>query len=692
MPISYPRRRVAGMTGALALGLISLAGPLGQPADAQMGPPQPIDAKGLRVVSHHDLGQAPGRTSDVWLLGDTAFTGYRCPDENTVGSSVIDVTDPAAPRVLFQTPVDPYWFANDVKAISMDTAAFTGDLLVEPLDGPCGVPDDALLPPATTRFWDVSDPSSPQLLSELVTGDGVHNSYVFNRGENTYVILAAPGADTAENDTDTRQYEDRDLDADLVVVDVTDPRTPEIIGRFNAHDVYPEAALMSTFQHDTWVNQAGTLVYGAYWDLGMVLIDISDPSQPKALGKVGYADRAAGNTHAIVPLVGEQDVVITDEVFDNTNARFEVLDPAAIAGEKAAAAGGHLDPLMTLPGLALEGDLVWVGRGCDADPQYNISQPDPYLNDATGKIAVILRGDCSFAGKIRQAQENGAIGAVIVNNNAGGPAPMGGGPRNDTTIPGWGISLADGNAITTTLEAGTPVRGKVQIVPDAFGFTRFADVSDPAMPRMLASEYTIPQTRQVPAPAGTWSVHNPWVDGDRVYLSHYSAGVRVLDVSDPGAPSEIQYAVLGVPQADGSVRRNSIWGVITDADGYIYASDISNGFWVLAEAEPPMQDTPTPIPPTAVPPTAVPPTALPPTVDPTEDLGRVCPQIIGRVPQAAIQAAIANPAAVAGYNQPHDPAKPLGPNNPLRTWLSLRSLASPYHPLFNGLLFKAGCP
>lgn len=691
------------LAGSLVIAAtLALAVALGRPLSAQQPavPPQPIDSSGLYVVGHNNLGQVPGDTSDVWVLGDTAYTGYRCPDANTVGSSVIDVSDPANPTVLFQTPVDPYWFANDVKALRMDTAAFTGDILIEPLDGPCSTPEDSLLPPGSTRFWDVSDPKQPQLLSTLVHGDGVHNCYPFNRGDQSFVILAAPGADTANNDTDTRQYEDIDLDADLVVVEITDPRNPEIIGRWNAHDVYPEASLMTTFQHDTWVNAAGTMIYGAYWDLGMVLIDLQDPTNPTAIGKIGYADRAAGNTHAVIPTKDEKDVVITDEVFTNTATKFEVLTPAGIAGEKPAVGGGHIDKLLNLPGLKVEGEMAWVGRGCDADPAYGIDTPDPYLNDASGKIALILRGDCSFAGKIRQAQENGAIGAIVVNNTPGsGPPPMGGGPRSDTTIPGWGIGHDDGNAITTTLESGVASTGRAAIIPDAFGFTRFADVSDPANPKMHASEITIPQTRQVPAPPGTWSVHNPWLVDDQLFLSYYSSGVRGYDISDIQNPIENLYAVLAVPLADGTSRRNSVWGVITQGD-YIYVSDINNGFWILAEGEIPTAPTFTPVPPTITPTppptdTPVPATATPvptDTPEPTEDLGRVCPQILHRVPPAAIAAAIANPAAIDGYMKPHDSAKPIGPNNPLRTWLSMRNLAAPYHPLFNGLLFRAGCP
>jgi hypothetical protein len=34
----------------------------------------------------------------------------------------------------------------------------------------------------------------------------------------------------------------------------------------------------------------------------------------------------------------------------------------------------------------------------------------------------------------------------------------------------------------------------------------------------------------------------------------------------------------------------------------------------------------------------------------------------------------------------------VGPFNPLRTCLTLRNPGQPYHPLFNSLVFKAGCP
>jgi hypothetical protein len=125
---------------------------------------------------------------------------------------------------------------------------------------------------------------------------------------------------------------------------------------------------------------------------------------------------------------------------------------------------------------------------------------------------------------------------------------------------------------------------------------------------------------------------------------------------------------------------------------------------------PPATDTPAVPTPTSVAPT---PTALVPTptvVVPTATtvplptdtpapgpsatpfVGQVAPQLPGRVPPAVLAAALANPSGVEGWQQPLDPGKPAGPYNPLRSCLTLRDIAKPWHDLFNPLIFRAGCP
>jgi hypothetical protein len=90
---------------------------------------------------------------------------------------------------------------------------------------------------------------------------------------------------------------------------------------------------------------------------------------------------------------------------------------------------------------------------------------------------------------------------------------------------------------------------------------------------------------------------------------------------------------------------------------------------------PPVSPTPSPTPP---PPSPVP-TAL------------ACGSALGRVPRAAIDAALANPHAY-GWGEACNPGRPVGPGNPLKTSLALRNPGVAYHPLANPLVFKCGCP
>lgn len=114
--------------------------------------------------------------------------------------------------------------------------------------------------------------------------------------------------------------------------------------------------------------------------------------------------------------------------------------------------------------------------------------------------------------------------------------------------------------------------------------------------------------------------------------------------------------------------------------------------------------TPTRVVPTATPtrteptPTVVRPTATavtPPTAVPTPAGMCVCSIIQNGgqgVPQASIDAAVANPGQINGWMQPLIPGKPISPFNPLRTCLSIQNISQRYNPLFNSLVFKAGCP
>ena len=75
-------------------------------------------------------------------------------------------------------------------------------------------------------------------------------------------------------------------------------------------------------------------------------------------------------------------------------------------------------------------------------------------NNLTGKIAVIDRGNCDFTVKVKNAQNKGAIAAIVVNNVPGAPIAMGG-SDNSIVIPAVMISLVHGTTLKTVMNTST---------------------------------------------------------------------------------------------------------------------------------------------------------------------------------------------------------------------------------------------
>ena len=76
------------------------------------------------------------------------------------------------------------------------------------------------------------------------------------------------------------------------------------------------------------------------------------------------------------------------------------------------------------------------------------------VNDAravNGKIALVDRGTCGFAIKVKNAQNAGAIGVLVADNAPGSPPPGLGGTDPTVTIPSVRITQADGNALKARL-------------------------------------------------------------------------------------------------------------------------------------------------------------------------------------------------------------------------------------------------
>ena len=80
-----------------------------------------------------------------------------------------------------------------------------------------------------------------------------------------------------------------------------------------------------------------------------------------------------------------------------------------------------------------------------------------------------------------------------------------------------------------------------------------------------------------------------------------------------------------------------------------------------------------------------------PTPPPAHPDAMACPRLDIKVPRAVIDAALANPAAVAGWGHYCWHHLKPSPFNQLRRALDITNPNKPYHPMYNPLVFKCGC-
>ena len=145
------------------------------------------------------------------------------------------------------------------------------------------------------------------------------------------------------------------------------------------------------------------------------------------------------------------------------------------------------------------------------------------------------------------------------------------------------VALARGdNLLLTADEDFSP--GEILNPPpdDTWGFLRIWNVKNPAAPVEIGRFSTANSlsTRS----DGFYSIHNPVVRGNTAYLSWYTDGVRVVDISRPRAPREIaSFVPPGVEDPFGFFPPVPIvWGVVVERD-LILLSDMNAGLYVLKQ-------------------------------------------------------------------------------------------------------------
>jgi PA domain/LVIVD repeat len=136
------------------------------------------------------------------------------------------------------------------------------------------------------------------------------------------------------------------------------------------------------------------------------------------------------------------------------------VNPPSTAAGAYGAAGAAFGPAPTATGVS--GAIVVALDPADAAGPSTTDGCSPLTNAAAiaGNIAVVDRGSCNFTVKVKNAQNAGAVGVIVVNNVPGDPGLMGGADPT-ITIPAVQVSQADG----ATIKAGLPATGRISSNP-----------------------------------------------------------------------------------------------------------------------------------------------------------------------------------------------------------------------------------
>jgi Zn-dependent metalloprotease len=130
--------------------------------------------------------------------------------------------------------------------------------------------------------------------------------------------------------------------------------------------------------------------------------------------------------------------------------------PPSLAGAYAVAGAGFNPP----PPVSVTAGLELADDGNDEGGAGSVTDACQALVGFTaGRIAVVDRGSCNFASKVKRAQTAGAVGAVVVNDEEG-VFTMGGSDPS-IAIPAVMVSASDGAAIKAAL--GTGVQATIEL-------------------------------------------------------------------------------------------------------------------------------------------------------------------------------------------------------------------------------------
>lgn len=270
-----------------------------------------LEASGMRLIGQHDLA---GRGNLGEGIGLRAAGGrrtlYLAHESGPVNFSVLDVTDPRAPRLVEQRPLPR-------EGLRSNSLAVVGDLMVVCYQEAMSWRGPRLEPVGLEVFDLGRDPEQPRSIGFWdASGPG-------SRGTHCVWFVDGRHAFVSTGTADSRPTNPRD-DQFVVILDLADPTDPREIGRWwlpgtqqGDGSVPPERH--PRFDHGFRAHNVNVYperpdrAYCGYIDGGVVILDIVDLGHPRPVARLDYHPPLPGFTHTTLPLLSRGLLAVTDE-------------------------------------------------------------------------------------------------------------------------------------------------------------------------------------------------------------------------------------------------------------------------------------------------------------------------------------------------------------------------------------------
>lgn len=378
------------------------------------------------------------------------------------------------------------------------------------------------------------------------------------------------------------------------IVDASDPASPQLVATAAEH--------LNTSAEDVMVIDAQTAFFeGELMAVGLQpcppdsapqgmkgleLWDVNDPSAPELLGFFDVGPLPQGGVHELYLFQRDDRAFVLAAV-----PYSEAYHPEQFGDLRIIEVTDPRNPVQVGAwGAGKDGGLPFGSPPDDEDP------PDPRSDcTPTNSDEPLCRGDVPWViAHSASANQDGTrayvsywdAGMIILDiTDPAQPVMVGRGvePANHEGNTHSAISVpGDGFAITTDEDFVHLPEDSESATPrpdDFWGLVRIWDITDSTQPTEIATFRT--PNSATNRTDGLFTVHNPEVHGDLLFLSWYTDGLRVVDISNPEAPEEVaSFVPPFIEDSDGEIMPPYVWGVHVE-DNLIFLSDMVGGLFIL---------------------------------------------------------------------------------------------------------------